>query len=81
MPRSDDLTPAGLQALLKAAARKLGTSPQQLQQAAQSGQLEQLLRGASPQVRQALSDPEAARQALSSPQAQALLKQLEKGSS
>ena len=81
MPRSDDLSPAGLQALLGAASKQVGLTPEQLRQAAQSGQMDQVLQGASPQLRQALSDPEAAQKLLASPQAQKLLKLLQKGSS
>lgn len=81
MPRSDDLSPAGLQALLGAASKQVGLTPEQLQQAAQNGRLDQVLQGASPQLRRALTDPEAARQVLATPQAQKLLQLLQKGSS
>ncbi len=65
-----------LEALLRAAAQRLGTTPEALKQAAQSGELGDRLPGADPQLQKALTDPEAARKLLSTPQAQQLLRLL-----
>lgn len=72
-----------LEALLKITAQRLGSTPEALKQAAQNGELSQLLGNAtqseSAAMQKVLSDPEAAKKLLSSPQAQALLKMLQGG--
>lgn len=70
---------AQLQALLRLAAGRLGTTPQALQQAAQNGTLSALLgkNETSTQLQKVLSDPQAAQKLLSTPQAQQLLQQLQ----
>ncbi len=69
--------------LLAAAARSLGTKPSDLKNAAENGQLDQVLQHVAPteaeKLRTVLSDPEAAQKMLRTPQAQALLQQLMKG--
>ena len=62
-----------LEALLKVAAQRMGTTPQALKAAAQRGDLSSLVAGSSGQDAAALhSDPEAAKKLLSTPQAQKL---------
>ena len=61
---------SSLEKLLAAAARSLGTRPQDLQKAAQNGSLDQILQQANPQDAEKL---------LSTPQAQALFQMLMKG--
>lgn len=69
-----------LEALLKLAAQKMGTSPEALKQSAENGQLGSALSGVQdPAMLQALQDPSAAQQLLASPQAQKLLELLQKG--
>ena len=67
-----------LEALLKMTAQRMGSTPQALKEAAQSGDLEKLLGNVSASdsaaMQKVLSDPQAAKKLLSSPQAQALLK-------
>ena len=69
-----------LDRLLQQAARQLGTSPEQLKNAAQNGQLEQLVAGMNAgdasKFKQVLSDKDAANKLLSTPQAQKLLQML-----
>lgn len=67
-----------LEALLRAAADRLGTTPQALRRAAENGELLESLRqkGQGPQLEQVLSDPQAARRLLESPQGQSLLRSL-----
>ena len=69
-----------LEALLKLAAQRMGTTPQALKDAAQRGDLSHLAGNASGQdaanPRQVLSEPEAAKKLLSTPQAQKLLQLL-----
>lgn len=66
-----------LEALLKLTSQRLGTTPEALKQAAQNGDLSQMLNGAgqneSAAMQKVLSDPEAAKKLLSTPQAQKLL--------
>ena len=75
MPTND-----GLQALLNFAAQKLGTSPQELQQQAQSGNFNKLLGNMDPndaaRLQQVLNDQNAAQKLLSTPEAQQLLQKL-----
>lgn len=72
-----------LEALLKVTAGRLGTTPQALKNAAQNGELAQLLNGAnsaeSAAMQRVLNDPEAAKKLLSTPQAQKLLQMLQNG--
>ncbi len=65
-----------LEMLLKMAAKRLGTSPEQLKQAAQSGEMESIVgKGREGEMlSKVLSDPQAAQKMLSSTQAQQLLK-------
>ena len=69
---------ATMEALLRAAAGRLGTTPQALRRAAENGELLNSLRqkGQGPQLEQVLSDPQAARRLLESPQGQSLLRSL-----
>lgn len=70
-----------LEALLQHAASQLGTSPDQLKHAAQSGNLNRLIGGMNAgdaeQFRRVLSDPNAANKLLRTPQAQKLLQMLQ----
>ena len=72
-----------LDKLLAAAARSLGTKPNDLKNAAETGQLDQVLQHVAPteaeKLRTVLSDPAAAQKMLRTPHAQALLQQLMKG--
>ena len=60
--------------------KKYGISKEQLESAAQSGNIENLLKNTNPnqskQIESVLSDPEKAKKLLQSPQAQALMKLL-----
>ena len=76
-----NLTPAQLEALLKLTSQRLGTTPESLKQAAESGQLSGMLGDAPPALQQALASPQAAQELLASPQAQKLLRLLQKGGS
>ena len=67
--------------LLGQLSQKLNMSPESVKQAADSGDYENLLRNTdcdASQVREILGDPEKTKQLLNSPQAQALLKMLQK---
>ena len=67
--------------LLGQLSKKLNMSPEGVKRAADSGDYESLLQNTdcdTSQVREVLSDPEKTRQRLNSPQAQALLKMLQK---
>ena len=67
--------------LLGQLSQKLNMSPESVKQAADSGDYESLLKNTdcdTSQVREVLSDPEKTKQLLNSPQAQALLKMLQK---
>lgn len=72
-----------LEALLKLAAQRLGSTPQALKEAAQNGDLSQVMGHAgqeeSAAMQQAMSDPEAAKKLLATPQAQAIIKMLQGG--
>lgn len=69
-----------LEALLKVTAGRLGTTPEALKQAAQNGDLSQMLgqNDQSTALQKVLSDPEAAKKLLSTPQAKKLLQMLQK---
>lgn len=69
-----------LEALLKVTAGRLGTTPEALKQAAQNGDLSQMLgqNDQSAALQMVLSDPEAAKKLLSTPQAKKLLQMLQK---
>ena len=66
--------------LLGEVSKKYGISKEQLESAAQSGNIEYLLKNTNPnqskQIESVLSDPEKAKKLLQSPQAQALMKLL-----
>lgn len=66
--------------LLGEVSKKYGISKEQLESAAQSGNIENLLKNTnlnqSKQIESVLSDPEKAKKLLQSPQAQALMKLL-----
>lgn len=66
--------------LLGEVSKKNGISKEQLESAAQSGNIENLLKNTNPnqskQIESVLSDPEKAKKLLQSPQAQALMKLL-----
>lgn len=66
--------------LLGEVSKKYGISKEQLESAAQSGNIENLLKNTNPnqskQIECVLSDPEKAKKLLQSPQAQALMKLL-----
>ena len=70
-----------LEALLRHAAKQLGTNPEQWKNAAQSGNLDRSVGGMNAgdadQFRRVLSDPAAANKLLSTPQAQKLLQMLQ----
>ncbi len=70
-----------LENLLKITASRLGTTPEQLKTAAQNGEMGKIV-GDNKQgemISKVLTDPEAAKKMLSSPQAKALLKMFSKG--
>ena len=73
-------TPDQLELLLRQASKQHGVTPQQLKNAAQSGQLDSIISGMNAgdadKFRKVLSDPNAANRMLSSPQAQKLLQML-----
>lgn len=80
MNHQPNLDGAQLEALLKITAQRLGTTPEQLKQAAQNGNLSGLVgqnEGAA--LQKVLNDPEAAKKLLSSPQAQKLFQMLQGG--
>lgn len=66
--------------LLKSVSDKLGKSPEELKNASQSGNVENLLSNLNPndanKIKKLLSDKNAADKILSTPQAQSLIKQL-----
>lgn len=77
------MNPQALQALLGIASKKLGTTPEKLQQQLQDGTFEKAL-GNMPgndaaKLKQALSNPKTAEKILSSPQAKAIYNKLQKG--
>lgn len=69
-----------LNAMLDALSKKMGTTPQDLKQSAQNGQLDRIIRSLNPndsqKLQEVLQNPEAANQLLNSPQAQQLIKKL-----
>ena len=69
-----------LNKLLGEVSKKYGISKEQLESAAQSGNIVNLLKNTNPnqsqQIESVLSDPEKAKKLLQSPQAQALMKLL-----
>ncbi len=69
-----------LESLLKLAATRLGTTPEHLKQAAESGEMSKIIGNGkeSEMISKVLSDPNAANKLLSSPQAMQLLKMLGK---
>lgn len=78
---SDKMDNSRLEALLKLTAQRMGSTPEALKQAAQNGDLNRVMGNMTGEQNQAmqkvLSDPEAAKKLLSTPQAQALLKLLQ----
>ena len=68
--------------LVNTASKHLNTSPEELKKAAQNGNIQKLLNNMSPsqaaQLQRILSDENAAKKLLSTPQAQALLRGLQK---
>ncbi len=72
-----------LESLLKITAQRLGTTPEALKKAAGDGTLSQLVSGASAgdsaAIEKVLSDPDAAKKLLATPQAQKLLQMLQGG--
>lgn len=78
---SDKTDNSRLEALLKLTAQRMGSTPEALKQAAQNGDLNRVMGNMTGEQNQAmqkvLSDPEAAKKLLSTPQAQALLKLLQ----
>lgn len=67
--------------LLGQLSKKLNMSPEKVQSAAEKGDVDSLLQNSdcdNAQVREILSDPEKQRQILNSPQAQAIMKLLNK---
>lgn len=83
MSNSNQLNPKALQGLLNIAAKKLGTSPETLQKQLQDGTFDKALNSMpsneAAMLKQALSNPKTAEKILSSPQAQAIYKKLNKG--
>lgn len=81
MNESEKLDNNRLEALLKLTAQRMGSTPEALKEAAQNGNLNQVLgnvgQAEGEAVQKVLSDPDAAKKLLSSPQAQALLKMLQ----
>ena len=73
-------TPQNMQPLLNEAAKKLGTTPEKLEQQLKNGDLGKALKNMPPQqaamLNKALSDKDARERLLNSPQAQALMKKL-----
>lgn len=72
-----------LEAMLRSAAQRMGTTPEALQRAVQNGDLSSMLgrldQNQAAAMEHVLSDPEAAKKLLSTPQAQALLRLLGQG--
>ena len=81
--KEDQMDNTKLEALLKIAAQRLGSTPEALKEAAQNGDLSQMMGSAgqeeSSAMQQAMSDPEAAKKLLATPQAQAIIKMLQGG--
>lgn len=83
MNNANQINPKALNALLGMASKKLGTTPDKLQQQLQSGSFDQALAGMPPseaaKLKQALSNPKTAEKILSTPQAKAIYDKLTKG--
>ncbi len=83
MSNSNQMNPQALQALLGMASKKLGTTPDVLQKQLQDGTFEKALSNMSgtdaTMLKKALSDPKTAEKILSTPQAKAIYKKLQKG--
>ena len=80
MNNFNKMNPQALNALLSVASKKLGTTPDALQQQLQSGTFDKAL-GSMPSkdaamLQQALSNPKTAEKILSSPQAKAIYEKL-----
>ena len=77
MNQNSNLNNNQLEALLKLTAQRLGTTPEALKNAAQNGDLSNVLGNAtqneSSAMQKVLSDPDAAKKLLSTPQAQKLM--------
>lgn len=79
----DQIDNGKLEALLKFAAQRLGSTPEALKEAAQNGDLTQMMsqtnagQAENAAMQQALTDPEAAKKLLATPQAQAIIKMLQ----
>lgn len=82
MDQKPNMSNAQLEALLKLTSQRLGTTPEALKQAAQNGEMNKLLGGMdqsqSASLQKVLSDPEAAKKLLSTPQAQKLFQLFQK---
>ena len=72
-----------LEALLKLTAQRMGTTPEALKQAAENGDLSKMMgnmdQTQSAAMQKVLTDPDAAKKLLSSPQAQKLLQMFQGG--
>lgn len=83
MNNANQINPKALNALLGMASKKLGTTPDKLQQQLQNGSFDQALAGMPPskaaKLKQALSNPKTAEKILSTPQAKAIYDKLTKG--
>lgn len=81
---NNNKTPQNMQPLLKEAAKKLGTTPEKLEQQLKNGDLGRALQNMPPQqaamLNKTLSDKAACERLLNSPQAQALMKKLSENS-
>lgn len=68
------------EALLNMASKKFGTTPENLRQSLEKGDLSSIMQGMdrneSDKLSQAMSNPDQMKKALSSPEAQALMKKL-----
>lgn len=82
MDQKPNMSNAQLEALLRLTSQRLGTTPEALKQAAQNGEMNKLLGGMdqsqSASLQKVLSDPEAAKKLLSTPQAQKLFQLFQK---
>lgn len=82
MDKNMNINPNQLDALLKIAGKKLGTTPERLKSQLESGKFDNAMgnmsQSQSEMFKKALSDPEFAKKLLSTPQAQELYKKLGK---
>ncbi len=82
MSNFNQLNPKALQSLLNVASKKLNTTPDVLQKQLQDGTFQNALNSMpsneAAMLQQALSNPKTAEKILSSPQAQAIYKKLNK---